>query len=139
MKNYDQIFKGFYSKYKKAIKLSFIIGFAIIFSLIVVQIIFLNNNKIEETFNNSLSGVIIKKTVYKGSTWIKLRDSSKRYVLKFANNFNLKPSSLSEFIEVGDSIYKPANTDTLFIYRNNDRYLFILGNVTYNKDNKVKN
>jgi len=139
MKNYDLIFKVFYSRYKKAIKLGFIISFAIIFSLIVVQIIFINNNKIEKTFNNDLSGVITKKIVYKGSTWIKLRDSSKRYVLKFANNFNLEPSSLSEFIEVGDSIYKPATTDTLFIYRNNDRYLFILGNVTYNKDKKESN
>jgi transposase len=34
---------------------------------------------------------------------------------------------LIKFIAVGDSIFKPSNTDSIFIYRNTRKYYFVLG------------
>ena len=48
-------------------------------------------------------------------------------------NYELSPVELMNFLHLGDSIYKPLNSDSLFIYRTNEKYLFVLGCLTLNK------
>lgn len=48
-----------------------------------------------------------------------------RFGVSTSYHYNYKPYDLLDFIEVGDSINKPANNDTLFIYRDNKEYFFV--------------
>ena len=111
-----------------------VVGMIIIIVILVVSFIFSNSiNKLEDTFNRELSGELKELTNYKGDTWVKLHKDSASYVLINSYNYQLKQPQLYKFINVGDSIYKPVNTDSLFIFRNKEEYLFILGDLTFNK------
>lgn len=51
-------------------------------------------------------------------------------------NWSYETPSLDDFLQVGDSISKKANNDSIFIYRNNNKeYYFVLGKET-NKNAK---
>mgnify|MGYP006298967551 CR=1 FL=1 len=134
MKNYDKEYGIFFKDFGPSLLKVVIIGGTVILLLAVLLFSFSRRyNKIDETHNTNISGVITNKFVYQGSSWIKVKNYPKRYVLKYAINYDLEPDHLSEFLQVGDSIYKPIHTDTLFIYKNGKKYLFILGNLTFNK------
>lgn len=47
-------------------------------------------------------------------------------MLPWAENWNLCPKHLVQFIQEGDSIYKPGYSDSLFIYRYKRKYVFCL-------------
>jgi len=47
--------------------------------------------------------------------------------LEWADNMALKPKHLSLFIKEGDSIRKPANSDSIFVYKSGKMFHFILG------------
>jgi hypothetical protein len=47
--------------------------------------------------------------------------------LEWADNMVLKPKHLSLFIKEGDSIRKPANSDSIFVYKSDKMFHFILG------------
>ncbi len=50
----------------------------------------------------------------------------KLYTLSWADNMAYKRKHLCRFIQRGDSICKLANSDSLFIYRNGERFHFVL-------------
>ena len=63
---------------------------------------------------------------------VKVYLSKEKYtIFPWAENFQLKPLQLSEFIQQGDSINKPSNSDSLFIYREKQKYLFVLKHRIY--------
>ncbi|RNC63804.1 hypothetical protein [Proteiniphilum sp. X52] len=49
-----------------------------------------------------------------------------RIQLPWAENWAYAHKHLVQFLQQNDSIYKPENSDTLFIFRNNKEYYFIL-------------
>ncbi len=138
MKNYDKEYESFFKNFGPSLLKVIIIGGVVIILLAVLLFSFgRKHNKIDETYNTHIRGVIEKKFIYQGSSWVRVKNYPKRYVLKYAYNYDLDPNHLSEFLHVGDSIYKPIHTDSLFIYRNDKEYIFILGNLTLNK-NKLR-
>jgi len=135
MKNYDEKYGNFFKNFGPALlKVIIIGGFFILIFVIILFSLGKKHNKIDETYNTAICGIIEKKFTYQGSAWIKVNDYPKRYVLKYAYNYDFKPNFLSDFLQIGDSIYKPIHTDSLFIYRNDKEYFFILGNLTLNKN-----
>jgi hypothetical protein len=72
-----------------------------------------------------ISGIVDEKFTNRGMTYIKLENGE-----KFSNylsyNYNYEPSYFGKFIEFGDSIRKQKGTDTLYIYRDNRRYFFLI-------------
>jgi len=91
-------------------------------------------NKIKETYESELAGRITSKVEYKGALWVRLNQERHIYVLDNSANYDLKERKLKYFLELEDSIYKPANSDSLYIYRKGKCYLFMLGNLTFNRD-----
>jgi hypothetical protein len=77
-------------------------------------------------FQDELSGIVYKAKPNRGAVYFDLANAN-RFSVSASDNFDYSPSSLDKFIETGDSIFKPKNSDTLYIYRNNDKYYFVLG------------
>lgn len=44
----------------------------------------------------------------------------------WAENWAYPHKHLAHFLQVNDSVYKPQNSDTLYIYRNNEEFCFVL-------------
>ena len=131
MKNYDDEFLTLFRKNKRGIL--FFVGFVLvtIATLMIIVLCLPDNRKI--THESAFSGVVTKINEYKGSLTIRLKDGVNKYYLKDANNYELSPVELMNFLQLGDSVYKPLNSDSLFIYREDKQFLFILGNLTLNK------
>lgn len=129
MKNFDKEILDYHKSYKKQIRFVIIFAFILLFSLGLA--LFLLPNKIDKTFNAQIAGKIIGLSEYKGNVHVVFKDK-KKYVFEKASNYELDPIELYEFIQIGDSIYKPIWSDSLYIYRNNNKYIFILGNITLN-------
>lgn len=80
----------------------------------------------------SLSGVVTKKdfsnNLYSRGTYlIDLTDGTKFALYGTTRNYLYESSDLTNFLYIGDSIYKPYSSDSIFIYRGDQKYYFILG------------
>lgn len=65
---------------------------------------------------------------------IQLKDSTAFSLWANRIDDNLKPFNISDLIEINDSIYKPADNDSVYIYRNNKTYYFLVeGNISTKK------
>lgn len=81
--------------------------------------------KKERTFNTSFYGIVINKSNNRGATDIRL-DNKKVYYIISIDNLSLKPSDFHNFIQLNDSISHESKDDTIYIFRNNERYCFLL-------------
>jgi len=61
-----------------------------------------------------------------GSCYIELTDNRKILIPQSKNYEYTKPG-ISEIAGVGDSIYKNTDNDTLFLYTDNNEYIFKIG------------
>lgn len=75
--------------------------------------------------DSSYQGVIIEKHYTHGRTFFRLNDSAKHSV-PWAYNYEYNEYFNGDFINIGDSIFKPAHTDSLYIFRNEKKYYFVL-------------
>jgi len=50
----------------------------------------------------------------------------KKFTFFWAENYLYPKKSINDFIIVGDSIYKNIGSDSVFIYRKNEIYYFVL-------------
>lgn len=79
--------------------------------------------------SNQVSGLIThiqesdKRMRNGGGIEFKLNDK-KGYTLGWSENKNYSPYKISEFLQIGDSIYKASGTDSVLIYRNGGIYHF---------------
>lgn len=77
----------------------------------------------------NIDGVIIdirtSNYINNRGTIITTSDNQK-FIFPWARNFNYKRSMLSEFVQKGDSILKKKNSDSIYIYRENEVFYFIL-------------
>ena len=73
----------------------------------------------------SISGIVDEIFTDRGTAYLKLENGEK-FRIFFSYNYNYEPSSFDDFIELGDSVRKPKSTDTLYIYRDNKEYFFLI-------------
>ncbi|WP_422360212.1 hypothetical protein [Reichenbachiella sp.] len=59
--------------------------------------------------------------------------NNQKICLPYTRNFQFKAEFLGDFLNVGDVISKKRNSDTLFIIRNDERFVFVVGK-TINKE-----
>ena len=79
-------------------------------------------------YQKEFKGIILQKSVNRGMR-IQIDNNGKKekQYLYEAKNFDLTPVDLYDFIQVSDSIIKLPNSYDLYIYRNNEKYYFKLG------------
>ncbi|WP_291857374.1 hypothetical protein [Marinilabilia sp.] len=92
-------------------------------------------------------GITIQKSIWKKFPKVQYQSETKGEIYRIRNNrgifgelksgqkifftstsnYNYKPSFISDFISRGDSILKPANSDSIFVFKDDKKYFFILG------------
>lgn len=82
----------------------------------------------------SLSGVVTKKdfsnsTYSRGTYLIDLTDGTKFALYGATRNYLYENNDLMDFLHIGDSIYKSPHNDSIFVYRNDREYYFILARI----------
>lgn len=85
----------------------------------------LDSNYPHLKYNDEVFGKVEKTKVNRGTIYFKLKNNL-RFNTYSSNNYNYSPFSIDDFIIYDDSIYKPKNSDSLFVFRNKKRYFFIL-------------
>ena len=79
---------------------------------------------------NDINGILIQKEIpiisfNKGAILMKTTDD-KKFTFPLARNYLYKKNSIKEFVQLGDSIVKRKGVDSIYIYRNGEKYYFVL-------------
>lgn len=130
MKNYDdRIAELWKNKFK-------VLGF---FSLLVVVgiVLFIVTNKqgkdeLEQIWQryeiiekqDNLSGQVIVIGCDKGASMVSLSNGNE-VIIPNSRNYDYEKFELCCFINIGDSIVKKANNDTIYIHRGDNKYYFV--------------
>lgn len=100
------------------------------FILMVTIGIILHNRKMNDHIDirniAHLKGVLVRVQSERSSAFGKLKDGKKIFFFD-SDNYSYTPYALNKFLEVGDSIVKNEQSDTLYIYRDEKKYYFVLG------------
>lgn len=78
------------------------------------------------TYQSEINGEISKKRVNRGGTMAEFKNGQK-FSFPSSDNLNYNQYFIGKFINRGDSLVKLAFSDSIFIYRNNSKYFFLLG------------
>ncbi|MEI6349322.1 MAG: hypothetical protein WCP69_15355 [Bacteroidota bacterium] len=121
------------------IKIGLIVAVVIIVAFLFFYLTILFQQNIEKkhpriAYNGSVFGKVKKVWVNIGVVNFNLYNL-KQFSTVDSRNYDYSPEFIDEFIINGDSIYKPKNSDTLYVFRDNNKYFFILGKFI-NKKNK---
>jgi hypothetical protein len=83
-----------------------------------------------------IEGVVTyKEKIIRGSnTRIEISNKYKYTLFTTQNDVYYPNSHFSDIVEIGDSIYKASNSDSIFIYRNDHIFYFIEGEHLYIKE-----
>jgi hypothetical protein len=65
---------------------------------------------------------------YQGVAYIETEENNK-FRIDYSVNYLYKPIYLHKFIQVGNSMHKPRNVDTVSIFRNGKEYYFLSGKI----------
>ena len=76
--------------------------------------------------DSSYKGVIIKEHYTHGRNFFRLKNDSTKHSVIFNYNYDFEPYYVGNFLMTGDSIIKNANSDSLIIFRNTERYSFTI-------------
>jgi hypothetical protein len=110
-------------------KIWLVVAMVVIFIPIIIVTESLINKKrsqyIEVNSGIEVVGVINNLFTNQGVSYITIADSSK-FWLPNSRNYLYDPPYLYDFIDLKDSVYKQLNSDTLYIYRNQMEYYFVL-------------
>ena len=92
-----------------------------------------NFEKEEKKFySNSVSGTVISLEHVRQWVIVQISNGEKCYINQAAN-YSYNPNLLSDFMQIGDSIVKPPFSDSVFIYREQIKFYFIIGDVHLNR------
>lgn len=103
--------------------------------ILLVIIILFNDKKISEkianeskqNFRREISGVVSSVSQNRGTISLRLkRNTNNPYYFGVTRNYKLRPYDLNDFIRPGDSVYKDSNSNEFFVFRNNEKFRFIL-------------
>ncbi len=76
-------------------------------------------------FEIEYRGFVFKRYYTHSRTFVEIENGTK-YSFPWAYNFQNNPYFLGDFLIIGDFILKPANTDTLYVFRGEQKYFFVL-------------
>jgi hypothetical protein len=111
------------SKTKKFFAVFVVIG---IFYLLFAQFVGNRNavKRFDEFFNSNLNGEIQKIGIKHHGVALKINNEENEYVFyPYTSDLNDK-NVFNYFANVGDTILKPSNTDTLILIKQNKRYKY---------------
>jgi hypothetical protein len=77
-------------------------------------------------YKDKLCGSIINIRDIRGHSYVTFTDSSKKCLIH-SRNYNYPEPWLNGFLQIGDSLVKKSDNDTLNIYRQGTQYYFVLG------------
>lgn len=83
-----------------------------------------------EHSNKEVKGMLFDKRMsryWTGTVIFQLSNGEKFSTSSSTRNYKYGGVEMMFFLQVGDSIFKPAHTDSIFIYRGNKEYYFRLG------------
>lgn len=75
--------------------------------------------------NSHVNGIVEKVMLQNGTVFTTLKNSQK-FCLSASRNYQYHPIYLDEFLTMGDSVSKLISSDTLFIFKNQTKYYFII-------------
>lgn len=86
-------------------------------------------------YETEISGILTFATQNRGEISLRvLQSKEKKYFISSSRNYDYEPYDLENFVQGGDSIYKPSSSDTLYIYRGDKKYFFIINkDINYRK------
>ena len=110
-------------------------GFLVVGSILVLMILIDDRNKsqmmtteVRKNFHNEISGIVTSIGQNRGTLFLHLKKNpNKTYYFYNGGNSSLSPSSISDFVQRGDSLYKAPDSNELFVYRNRKKYRFVFG------------
>jgi len=73
-----------------------------------------------------INGIVKKGDINAGTFYIELYDSIK-FSLTATRNYLYDTPELYMFLKAGDRLVKQSGTDTLYVYRKNREYYFVIG------------
>ena len=109
----------------------FLIGFAI---YTVVKKGEFEDVFLSTTFDESVVDIFEEK----GNTYLLLTNKDNRYRIEDSRNYAYESAFLYDFIKEKDRVIKNECSDTLFIERSSNKYHFLIGSSSYNREGKSK-
>ncbi|WP_155173191.1 hypothetical protein [Fulvivirga kasyanovii] len=108
-----------------------------LFTLIAIALLVFGSQYEETKYpligkGSPLQGKVIATGASQSVAYVKF-DDGHEFKLPYARNNLYTPFYLNTFIQVGDSLFKKQNSDTLTIIRNRDRFVFVLGEELNNR------
>ena len=91
-----------------------------------------NNEYKEISFNDNIKGVLENVGNNRGTLYIDLNKSVRFSISSATCNYNYTQPCIRNFLNIGDSIVKTANTDTIYIIRGNKTFFFIINGIIGN-------
>ena len=120
----------------KAKKSNKLIMFIIVLFIVVFVIIIHNYDEKNDPINNGyelvnvntkISGKVLSSSKIVRGDFLKITTKNQKLLFKHSVNYLCSSDvQLSEFISVGDSIFKNKNNDSLFIYKSEISCLFLI-------------
>lgn len=131
-----QNFKRFMRKYIVLIVLfvgiSILLGIGFIYVKSSFRLLdFLQRKNKEYTMvetKDQINGIVLTMYSDRGGSFVKLKDSLKIW-FEVSENKDYDKYLLCDFLQPNDSLIKNVNNDTLFIYRKNELFFFVLGRI----------
>ncbi|QIK55605.1 hypothetical protein G7051_15115 [Dysgonomonas sp. HDW5B] len=87
------------------------------------------------TIEGNIIRIEVELGYNKGARYVDLSNGSRFRTVYPTFNYTYQPYEFDTFLQLGDSISKRAENDTILIYRNNKKYYFVL-NKEINKNEK---
>lgn len=120
-------------------------GFLLFFSVVAIIFMITSESRTEKyldgfesvSMNSAIDSRVLEVRNEHGSAIISI-ETGQDILLKISLNKMYKPSVISGFIKVGDSITKKSNSDSLLVKRGDKTFFFILGRVV-EKNGSVRN
>jgi hypothetical protein len=100
----------------------------IVMLIITVLVIDQHKNKIHELIEkkSSLEDKIYRIKPSHGASYVELK-SGRKVLIPQLNNYKYSPSGFCRLASVGDSIVKYFDNDTLYLFKDNEKYVFKIG------------
>ncbi len=83
-------------------------------------------------YSELYKGIILKKNVNRGIIKLKLSNQTNCKLSNSRNYLYSEPCMIT-LMTIGDSIYKPSNSDSIFLYKDTLVYYFVNGNIRLNE------
>lgn len=109
--------------------------FIFLISLGVYQIIKVGNPT-EIKLSTKLDEIVTDVYPLKSSIYVQVENKKERVTIDYSRNYDYDPIELNEFMKIGDRIVKNKCSDTLYIFRNNERFFFLIEDVLLNSNHK---